>query len=168
MIISVNDNIPQTKLYKITIDNDTEIVNSKELFNKNNILIGIPGAFTPVCHNKHIPDIINNSKIIKSYNIDNIYILMVNDKFVVKEWIKSFDIDNINEIVFLADTNADFINQTKLILESSLFGHIRSTRFMMIIKNNIVKYLNIEDKPNNLKVTDSLSIINILNNNKIL
>ncbi|KAG8913936.1 hypothetical protein FRC01_004303, partial [Tulasnella sp. 417] len=48
-----------------------------------NIIVGVPGAFTPVC-NDQVPGYIANFDKFKAKGIDDIYVVSVNDVFVIK------------------------------------------------------------------------------------
>ena len=54
--------MPLVSFYQL-IDGGPKLVKSNDLFNKKKIiLVGVPGAFTPTCHNDHLPGYIKNYK----------------------------------------------------------------------------------------------------------
>ena len=54
--------------------------------NKKCILFSLPGAFTPTCSSLHLPEYEKLYDEFKSYGIDEIYCLSVNDAFVMRKW----------------------------------------------------------------------------------
>lgn len=49
---------------------------------------GVPGAFTPVCSEKHLPEYVMKERELRTKSVDEVICLTVNDFFVVKEWAK--------------------------------------------------------------------------------
>ena len=107
------------------------------LSNKRVILFGLPGAFTSVCSEKHLPSFVNNYSKIKSLEVDEVICLSVNDPFVMDAWAKSQNAHN--KITMLSDP---YLNFTKLIgaeVDKTDRGlGIRSNRYSMLIDNCIV------------------------------
>ncbi len=116
---------------------------SEELKNKKVIIFGVPGAFTPTCSEKHFPGFIKLFSSFKEKKIDDIYCLAVNDHFVMKAWLGTYN-ENKN-IIGIADGNADITKEFNLLVDKSEnFMGKRSNRFAMIVENNIVLKIFIE------------------------
>ena len=86
--VKPGDKFPQAVVAIVKFDPDNgfenEIVDINEYFeNKNVVLIGYPGAFTPTCMASHIPQFISQAETIKSKGADEIIAMSVNDPFVV-------------------------------------------------------------------------------------
>ena len=137
MKVKHGDIISDIEVFKI-IDNGPKKVSLKELFiNKKILLIGVPGAFTPTCAKDHIPEFISNIENFHKKGIDDIFVISVNDPFVMDSWISSYGENNIN---YIADPNGDFIKETGLELDLSSIGlGVRLSRFAMLINNCEIK-----------------------------
>ena len=65
-------------------------VSSQQLFGgKKVLLIGVPGAFAPVCTTKHLPGFLDHASDIKQKGVDDVCVMAVNDPFVMREWARS-------------------------------------------------------------------------------
>ena len=116
---------------------------NEELQNKKVIIFGVPGAFTPTCSEKHFPGFIKFFSSFKEKNIDDIYCLSVNDHFVMKAWLSTYN-ENKN-IIGIADGNSDITKDFNLLVDKSTnFMGKRSNRYAMIVENNIVLKIFIE------------------------
>jgi|TARA_B110000263_G_scaffold249676_1_gene268045 peroxiredoxin len=130
------------------------------LKNKKVVIFGVPGAFTPTCSEKHLPGFINLAESIKKKGISEIYCLSINDPYVMKSWLLSYA-DN-QHIYGIADGNGEVSKFFNLLSDKSAnFMGIRSTRFAMIVKNNIVGNLFVE-KPGMLEDTLAENILSKL------
>ena len=122
---------------------------NSEFQNKKIILFGVPGAFTPTCSEKHLPNYIKLYDHFKKKNIHDIYCLSVNDEHVMKSWLLSYN-DN-QKINGIADGNAEITKHFDLLVDKSKsYMGIRSERFSMIVENNNINKINIE-KPGEFK-----------------
>ncbi|KAF0852323.1 mitochondrial peroxiredoxin (PRX) family protein PRX-like subfamily [Andalucia godoyi] len=109
-------------------------------------LFSVPGAFTPVCHSKHVPAYISHQSELKKAGADVICCVAVNDPFTVEAWKKS--LDGAEGIVFLADPSAVFTKAVGLDVDLTAAGlGIRSKRYSMFVDNGTVKALNVENSP---------------------
>ena len=142
-MINVGDSIPECDL-RLIDEKGIRKINTNDFINKTIIIVGVPGAFTPTCHNDHIPKFAKKSEEIKNdYNIDEIYCIANNDPHVMEAWRNSF----INtKLKFLSDGNSDFLRRSGLAKDckSSFMGE-RFKRFIFIIKDNILENLLIDE-----------------------
>ena len=147
--LKAGDKFPQAVVAVVKYDPElgfsNEIVDINEYFeNKNVVLIGYPGAFTPTCMSQHIPQFITEADAIKLKGADEIIALSVNDPFVVTAFAEL--LGGRERINYLADGNGEL---TKALgydfdLTSVQLGPIRSKRFTMIVKNNMITEVNAE------------------------
>jgi len=122
-------------------------VTSSELFKgKNVIVFSLPGAFTPTCSSSHVPRYNQLAKTFKKHGIDEIVCVSVNDAFVMNEWQK---IQNANNIRFIPDGTGEFTNEMGLLVNKDDLGFgMRSWRYSMLVKDGIIDKLFVEpEKP---------------------
>jgi len=86
--VQVNDAIPNVELMENSPVNKVSI--GKELKGKG-LIIGIPAAFSPSCSNSHIPGYINHPGL---KDAGQVFVVSVNDPFVMGAFAKSLDADN--------------------------------------------------------------------------
>ena len=83
--------------------------------------------------------------------IDNIYCLSVNDDFVMNAWLLSYT--DGDKILGIADGNGDIAKNLDLLTDKSKnYMGMRSTRFAMIVKDNIISEIFIE-KPGEFRIS---------------
>ena len=137
------DQIPDITVPLIHKGNVTKHKLTEELNNKKAVIFGVPGAFTPTCSEKHLPDFISNYSLLKERNIDDVYCLSVNDAFVMKAWLQ--DYEGGDKIIGIADGNGELATALKVLVDKSTnFMGYRSNRFSMIVINNAIQNLFIE------------------------
>ncbi|MCP4320995.1 MAG: redoxin family protein, partial [Alteromonadales bacterium] len=70
--------------------------NTAELFsNRKVVLFAVPGTFTPTCSAAYLPGYVVSADELKAKDVDAIICLSVNDAFVMSEWGKSQNAENI-------------------------------------------------------------------------
>ena len=144
MKIKVGEKLPLVDFFFLDDDKNLQKINSSSLFqNQKAILIGVPGAFTNVCSAEHLPGYVKNFEEAKKKGVTKIVCVSVNDPNVMKAWGES---QNVKGKVFMA---ADpFCEFTKLIgADVDKFAKglgIRSTRYTMLLENEIVKKIQEE------------------------
>ncbi len=149
--------IPDIKVPIIKNGIDEILSLSDEFNTKKVILFGVPGAFTPTCSEKHLPDFIKSTSQLKKRGIDDIYCLSVNDKYVIKTWLLSHT--NSEEIIGIADGNTEITKFFELQEDKSKnYMGLRSSRFVMLIFNNFVQKCFV-DMPGEYKVSSPNNII---------
>ncbi|MEY4641255.1 MAG: hypothetical protein RLZZ227_1249 [Pseudomonadota bacterium] len=159
MTIQVGDKIPAATLKTMGPKGPQNITTAELFDNKKVVLFAVPGAFTPGCTVTHLPGYVVNADKIKAKGVDSIICLSVNDAFVMDAWGKS---QNAEELIMVADGNADFTKAMGLELDGTGFGMgIRCKRLAMIVDNGVVKHLAIEP-PGGIVVSAADAILNVL------
>jgi len=140
----MNRIIPSIKVPVIKKGVTSKVILSDELKGKKVIMFGVPGAFTPTCSEKHMPSYIKLHNQIIDKGIDAIYCLSVNDDFVMNAWLLSYS--DGDKIIGIADGNGDISKNLNLLVDKSKnYMGMRSARFAMIVKDNIIHEIFIEE-----------------------
>ncbi|PTW62257.1 peroxiredoxin [Breoghania corrubedonensis] len=161
MAIQIGDRLPDATFKIMTPDGPGETTTSAVFGGKKVVLFAVPGAFTPTCHNNHLPGFLENLDVLKSKGVDTVAVTSVNDVFVMDAWAKATGGDG--KIVFLADGSADFAKAIGLELDAAAGGlGIRSQRYSMIVEDGKVTALNVEGSPGQATVSGAAGIINQL------
>ena len=157
----MKNNIPDIKVPIIKGGISNTLSLKDELKNKKLILFGIPGAFTPTCSEKHFPGYIKLYHSFIKKEIDEIYCLSVNDEHVMKSWLISYTEDH--RIIGIADGNAEITKKLNLLEnKTSSYMGFRSSRFAMIVENNLIKEFFVE-KPGKYEVSSPKNILSCIN-----
>eukprot|EP01080_Neovahlkampfia_damariscottae_P010276 gene10276-2695_t len=145
------------KLYPANMVNK---LTTDELFGPHErvVVFGIPGAFTPVCQTKHLPNVLENAHKYKKSGVDKIVCISVNDPAVMKAFGEK--LQATNDILFVADPYAEFTKSIECDVDLSSAGlGTRSQRYSMIVDDGKLVQLNKEDSPGNFTVTTSESTL---------
>lgn len=118
-------------------------VTSDSLFaNKRVIIVGMPGAFNPTCSSNHLPGYEANYSELLSHNIQEVYVVSVNDSFVMNSWFENLDIRNVKAV---PDGSGDFTRMMGMMVKKDHQGMgYRSWRYAVIADNMLVERMFIE------------------------
>ena len=105
MTISIGEKIPSVELKTMTNDGPDDVSTADIFTGKKVIIFGLPGAFTPTCSAKHLPGFVQHADAIKAKGVDQIISVSVDDAFVMNEWGKS---QNAENITMLADGDGSY------------------------------------------------------------
>ena len=159
-MLKVGDKLPQGSLQEFievegngcSIGPNTFDI-AKTTAGKTIAIFGLPGAYTPTCSAKHVPGFVAKADELKSAGIDEIWCVSVNDAFVMGAWGR--DQKTAGKVRMMADGSADFAKATGLTLDLTARGMgVRSQRYSMLVKDGVVKTLNIE-APGKFEVSDA-------------
>ena len=101
--------------------------------NKKIIIFSLPGAFTPTCSTYQLPGFENNFDKFREKGIDEIYVVSVNDAFVMNAWASDLGIKNVK---IIPDGNCEFTTAMGMnVAKSNLGFGIRSWRYAAVIDN---------------------------------
>lgn len=146
--------------------NNNEWVNvtTDELFaGKTVAVFSLPGAFTPTCSSTHLPGYNELAKVFKANGVDEIVCISVNDTFVMNEWAKDQESDNVT---LIPDGNGEFTEGMGMLVDKTDLGFgKRSWRYSMLVKDGVVDKMFIEaEVPGDpFEVSDAETMLNYIN-----
>ena len=145
-------------------NNEWQNVTSGDLFTgKTVVVFSLPGAFTPTCSSTHLPRYNELAPAFFKNGVDAIYCVSVNDTFVMNEWAKDQEAQNIK---LIPDGNGEFTaGMGQLVDKTDLGFGQRSWRYSMLVKDGVVEKMFIEpNKPGDpFEVSDADTMLNYIN-----
>lgn len=157
--------IPQVT-FKTRQNDEWVDVSSDEIFNgKSVVVFSLPGAFTPTCSSSHVPRFNQLAPSFFNNGVDSIVCVSVNDTFVMNEWKKDQDANNI---VFIPDGNGDFTDGMGMLVNKDDLGFgKRSWRYSMLVKDGVIEKMFIEPNvPGDpFEVSDADTMLDYINPN---
>ncbi|MBN2886749.1 MAG: glutathione peroxidase [Chromatiaceae bacterium] len=109
---------------------------------KTVVVFSLPGAFTPTCSSSHVPRYNQLAPVFKEHGVDTVACVSVNDTFVMNEWQKEQQAENL---LFIPDGNGEFTEGMGMLVgkEDLGFGK-RSWRYSMLVRDGVVEKMFIE------------------------
>ena len=152
--------------FRIRRNGDWATVTSDDVFKGKNVAVfSLPGAFTPTCSSTHLPRFNELAPAFKANGIDAIVCISVNDPFVMEEWARDQEADNV---FLLPDGNGAFTEQLGLLVDKSdlNFGK-RSWRYSMLVRDRKIEkmFLEPQEPGDPFKVSDADTLLNYINPN---
>ena len=127
------------------------------------VLFSLPGAFTPTCSSSHLPRYNQLASSFKANGVDEIVCMAVNDAFVMNEWKRSQEAENIT---LLPDGNGEFTAGMGLLVDKSLIGFgMRSWRYSMLVRDGVIEKMFIEadQEGDPFEVSDAETMLRYIN-----
>ena len=144
MTIKVGDKVPSATFMTFGPDGPGPLTTDDLFSGKTVALFALPGAFTPTCSAKHVPGFKAHAAEFRAKGVDTIACVSVNDVFVMKAWGEDQGVGT--DVLMLADGNGDFTRAVGLEMDGTKFGMgKRSQRYSMVVKDGVVKELNVEE-----------------------
>jgi peroxiredoxin len=146
MTISVGDTLPSAT-FRTMDEAGLAEKPSGDLFAGKVAVFAVPGAYTPTCHNTHLPSFIANADALKAKGVTGVVRIAVNDPFVVGAWSKDTGAGAAG-ITVVGDSDAAFTKAIGMDFDGSAVGlGVRSQRYAMLVEDGVVKWLAVEDSP---------------------
>ncbi|PSF32478.1 glutathione peroxidase [Aphanothece hegewaldii CCALA 016] len=150
--------------FPIRKNNEWIKITSDELFSgKTVVVFALPGAFTPTCSTTHLPGYNELAPVFKENGVDEIVCISVNDTFVMNEWAKDQECDNVT---LIPDGNGEFSEGMGMLVDKADLGFgKRSWRYSMLVKDGVVEKMFIEpEEPGDpFKVSDAETMLRYIN-----
>ena len=126
------------QVFYIRENDDWVLKRTQDIFNDKEVVVfGLPGAFTPTCSAFQLPKFEELYDDFKDLGIDEVYCTSVNDSFVMNAW---FEQQGITKVKALPDGNGDFAKSVNMINDFTNRGFgMRSWRYCMFVENAEIK-----------------------------
>mgnify|MGYP001553549904 FL=1 len=113
-------------------------VTTKEIFGGRRVVVfSLPGAFTPTCSTYQVPGFEEHYDAIKACGIDEIYVISVNDTFVMRKWMID---QEVQKLKFIPDGNGEFTRQLGMLVDKCNLGFgPRSWRYAMVVDDGVIE-----------------------------
>ncbi|KAF8461118.1 thioredoxin peroxidase/alkyl hydroperoxide reductase [Kalaharituber pfeilii] len=151
--INVGDAIPDVEVQEGSPGNKLSIAN--EIKGKG-LIIGVPAAFSPACSGSHIPGYIKH----KSKLPQSVFVVSVNDAFVMKAWAESIPEAKETGIRFVADPSGKFTEALDLLFDGrAIFGGPRGKRYALLVEDGKVSKMFVEPDNTGVKVSAAENVL---------
>lgn len=126
-----------------------------------NIIVGIPGAFTPACSTQ-VPQYIEDYDKYKAKGVNDIYVVSINDVYVMKAWKKNLAPGGTG-VRFIADDRGEFVGSLGLVYDATdHLGGPRAKRFVVVSQDSKVSFIAVEEDASKSTVTESGKVLALL------
>ena len=159
MQISVNDRLPEAGLLVLGDDGPERVELGEIARGRRIVIFAVPGAFTPTCHQNHLPSFVRNADSIRAGGVDEIVCVTVNDPFVADAWSSSTGAGDAGVRV-LADADGSLAKALGMTLDVPDAGLLtRSLRYSMLVEDGTVRILNVEENPGVCGITSGETLL---------
>lgn len=134
---AIGDKIPDATVMITTADGPGPVSSAELLGTGTVVLIGVPGAFTPVCTDFHLPGLVLAAEQFTEKGVDRIAVMSVNDAFSMGAWGRSEAVGP--EFTMVADPDAAFTTAMGMATDASSVGlGTRSERYAAIVRDGVI------------------------------
>ncbi|MGB3653898.1 MAG: glutathione peroxidase [Rivularia sp. (in: cyanobacteria)] len=155
--------VPNVK-FRVRENNDWKDITTSDLFKGKTVAVfSLPGAFTPTCSSTHLPGYNELAPAFKQNGVDDIICMSVNDSFVMNEWAKNQEAENVT---LIPDGNGEFSEGMGMLVDKTDLGFgKRSWRYSMLVKDGVIDKMFIEpEEPGDpFKVSDAETMLKYIN-----
>jgi 2-Cys peroxiredoxin 5 len=139
----VGAKIPQVRIGEI-VGGQLKTLRANDAFATGRaVIVGMPGAFTPICSEKHLPNLLSNADRLREAGFREIVCLVTSDPFAVDAW--AAQLDPGRKIRFMSDGNLVFARALGLTtFEPRFFLGECSERYMLVLCDGVIESVRIE------------------------
>ena len=129
--------------FKTRVNDQWKNVSSADLFKGRTVAVfSLPGAYTPTCSSTHLPRYNELASVLKAKGVDDIVCISVNDAFVMDQWKRDQEAD---QITVIPDGNGEFTEGMGMLVDKKDLGFgKRSWRYSMLVKDGVIEKMFIE------------------------
>ncbi|KAI0206663.1 AhpC/TSA family protein [Astrocystis sublimbata] len=158
--VQAGDAVPDIELHEDSPGNKVSLAKQYASGIANGVVVGVPAAFSGACSQKHVPSYINHPKV-RAHEAGQVFVVSVNDAFVMKAWADELDPTKVSGIRFLADPTGAFTKALDLGFDAiPVFGHTRAKRYALVIEDGKVKSVHVEPDNTGTDVSMAEKVLN--------
>ncbi|GAA94677.1 hypothetical protein E5Q_01330 [Mixia osmundae IAM 14324] len=148
----VGTKLPDIQLKQTSPDDTLSLASLKG----RNLILGVPGAFTPPCSNM-VPQFSDAYSEITQKGIKGVYVVPINDVFASNAWKEKLGADKLN---FLADDTGAFSRTLGLTFDATgLLGGERAKRYVLLTNDDTIEKVFVEDEAPNVEKTTAKAVL---------
>lgn len=141
-MIVVGDALPDVQL-EVTTANGGEAQKISEILGSGgpSVLVGVPGAFTPTCTDRHLPGYYERLASFSSLGVETIHVVTANDKWVNVAWQQKLEecmgsSELGASLRMIADPAGELLEALGMIAYLGKDFGVRSKRFALIVDSD--------------------------------
>ena len=158
-MLDIGRKLPNSSVLLVTESRTETIDLMDKLVGRSIAIFGMPGAFTETCTELHVPNILKYKQKLLDLGVEEIFVIVVNDTFVVKRWGYSFDAFN-QGITLIADSSSEFSKAVGLNFSVPSIGfYDRSLRYAMMSRDGVVEKFLIEKSEDEITTSGADALI---------
>lgn len=129
----------------------------REVQHRTPLIPNPAAAFSPTCSQGHIPKYVTKARGGSSAPV---YVIAVNDAFVMNAWHESLDPQKDSGVHFVADPAGEYVKKLDLLFDATgLLGNHRAHRFAIAVKDGKVQKLDVEPDPTQVTTTSAERVL---------
>jgi len=133
-MLKIGTKLPTHKLWQWVGGKPSTFSTAEYFAGKKVVLFSLPGAFTPVCSARHLPEFDEKAGEFFTRGVGKIACLSVNDPYVMEAWRQQHNVSNVD---MLCDPDGEYAKMLGLDLFKDFLG-MRIERTAMIVDNGEV------------------------------
>ena len=158
-MLEIGRKLPSSSVLLVTESKIETIDLMDKLVGRCVAIFGMPGAFTETCTELHIPNILKYKQKLLDLGVEEIFVIVVNDIFVVRRWGYSFDAFN-QGITLIADSSSEFSKAVGLNFSVPSIGfYDRSLRYAMMSRDGVVEKFLIEKSKDEITTSGADTLV---------
>ena len=158
-MLEIGRKLPNSSVLLVTESKIETIDLMDKLVGRCVAIFGMPGAYTDTCTELHIPNILKYKQKLLDLGVEEIFVIVVNDTFVVRRWGYSFDAFN-QGITLIADSSSEFSKAVGLIFSVPSIGfYDRSLRYAMMSRDGVVEKFLIEKSEDEITTSGADALV---------
>jgi 2-Cys peroxiredoxin 5 len=149
----VGARLPQVRICEV-VDGQQRVLRASDLLARGRaMIVGMPGAFTPLCSERHLPSLIRNADRLRAAGFTEVACVVTSNPFAVDAWAKAAD--PLKKVRFLSDGNLAFTRALGLTThEPRIFLGECSQRYLLTARDGAIDSVRVEDSIINLSCAD--------------
>ncbi len=166
-MLEIGRKLPNSSVLLVTESKIETIDLMDKLVGRCVAIFGMPGAFTETCTELHIPNILKYKQKLLDLGVEEIFVIVVNDTFVVRRWGYSFDAFN-QGITLIADSSSEFSKAVGLNFSVPSIGfYDRSLRYAMMSRDGVVEKFLIEKSKDEITTSGADALVEAISERSI-
>lgn len=118
----------------------------KHLAGTRAVIIGVTGAFTPICTERHVPEFVAEAGRLRKAGFGKILCICPNDPWTTAAWAQSLDPGGA--VTFLSDGNLELAEKLGVIFEDPVwFMGRRPRRYLIQTNRAVIERMAVEAAP---------------------